>query len=56
MPSTTLSYPLEAFKFDGVTLITTVKNRAYLERVTRPDVADLEMCAFFSPFFPPHLF
>jgi hypothetical protein len=52
MPSTTLDAPLEAFKFDGVTLITTVKNRAHLLRVTSPDGADLEMCAFFHLFSP----
>jgi hypothetical protein len=59
MPSSTLDAPLEALKYNGVTLITTVENRAYLERVTSPDdfkKADSEMCAFFSPFLSPRLF
>jgi hypothetical protein len=55
-PSSTLDAPLEAFMFDGVTFITDVKKRAYVERVTSPDGADFEMCAFFITFFPPHLF
>ena len=53
MPSSTLQFPLEAFLFDGVTFITSVESRAYIQRVESADGADFEMCALY---FFPHLF
>jgi hypothetical protein len=45
MPSTTLQFPLEAFMFDGVTFISTIKGRAYIQRLASPNGAEFEMCA-----------
>ena len=43
--------PLEAFVFDGITFISSIAGRAFVERVATQAAADWEMYAFFFLWF-----